>query len=82
MTTRGGRTLVVSGMLLAVVLSPTALHACPVCFRMEDGAAAEGLRAGVGVLIGVTLVVLGAAARFVVRFARRAARLTDVAHGS
>jgi hypothetical protein len=45
---------------------------------MEDGSAADGLRAGVGVLIGVTLVVLGAAARFVVLFTRRAARLADV----
>ena len=82
MTTRGGRPLFVSGLLLAAVLWPRALHACPVCFRMEDGPASDGLRAAVGVLIGVTVVVLGAAARFVVRFARRAARLTDVPYGS
>jgi hypothetical protein len=78
MTTRESRPAIVFGMLLAAGVWPTALHACPVCFRMEDGSAADGLRAGVGVLIGVTLVVLGAAARFVVLFTRRAARLADV----
>jgi hypothetical protein len=82
MTTRRGRPLIISGMLLAALAWPTALHACPVCFRMEDGPAADGLRAAVGVLIGVTVVVLGAAARFVVRFTRRAGRLTDVANES
>lgn len=35
------------------------LFACPVCFQIEDGQAASGVRAAVYVLMGVTVVVLG-----------------------
>ncbi len=45
--------------------------ACPVCFRVEESAATDGVVAGVLVLVGVTTVVLGAFARFIIGFARR-----------
>ena len=45
--------------------------ACPVCFGGDDLAIRESLNAGIGVLLGVTAVVLGGFARFIVRLARR-----------
>ena len=45
--------------------------ACPVCFGGDDPVVRDGLTAGIGVLVGVTLVVLGAFARFIVQLARR-----------
>jgi hypothetical protein len=45
--------------------------ACPVCFGGEDLVARESLNAGISVLMGVTIVVLGFFARFVWQLARR-----------
>ena len=53
---------------------------CPVCFTGADPVARETLNAGIGVLLGVTLVVLLMFARFFVKLARRsraAAHLVD-----
>ena len=52
--------------------------ACPVCFGGEDTVVRESLNAGIGVLLGVTGVVLGSFARFFVVLARRA---SEAAHG-
>ena len=46
--------------------------ACPVCFGGDDAVMRESLTAGISVLVGVTLVVLGCFARFFVNLARRA----------
>ena len=45
--------------------------ACPVCFGGDDIAIRESLNAGIGVLLGVTAIVLGGFARFILRLARR-----------
>ena len=45
---------------------------CPVCFGGEDTPMRESLNAGIGVLMGVTTIVLAAFARFIVVLARRA----------
>jgi hypothetical protein len=45
--------------------------ACPVCFGGEDTVMRESLNAGIGVLMGVTTIVLAAFARFIVVLARR-----------
>ena len=45
--------------------------ACPVCFGGEDTVVRESLNAGIGVLLGVTVVVLGLFARVFVQLARR-----------
>jgi hypothetical protein len=53
---------------------------CPVCFSGGDPATRETLNAGIGVLLGVTLVVLGLFGRFFVKLAQRsraAAHLVD-----
>ena len=53
---------------------------CPVCFSGADPVARETLNAGIGVLLGVTIVVLGLFARFFLKLARRsraAAHLVD-----
>jgi len=46
--------------------------ACPVCFGGEDTMMRESLNAGIGVLMGVTTIVLAGFARFIVVLARRA----------
>jgi len=38
--------------------------ACPICVTPEGSAITEGIRAGAGVLILVTVIVLGAIVRF------------------
>ena len=53
---------------------------CPVCFTGGDPVTRETLNAGIGVLMGVTLVVLGLFARFFLKLSRRsraAAHLVD-----
>ena len=53
---------------------------CPVCFSGADPVARETLNAGIGVLLAVTMVVLGLFARFFLKLARRsraAAHLVD-----
>jgi hypothetical protein len=45
--------------------------ACPVCFGGDDPMMRESLNAGIGVLLGVTAIVLGCFARFFVSLARR-----------
>jgi hypothetical protein len=45
--------------------------ACPVCFGGDDPMMRESLNAGIGVLLGVTGIVLGCFARFFVALARR-----------
>lgn len=59
----------VTGVVVALA-TETAL-ACPVCFRVEESATTNGVRVAVVVLVGVTAMVLGAFARFIVGFARR-----------
>ncbi len=45
--------------------------ACPVCFGGEDTVMRESLNAGIGVLMGVTAIVLAGFARFILVLARR-----------
>ena len=45
---------------------------CPVCFSGDDPVVRESVNAGIGVLLGVTVVVLGCFARFFLALARRA----------
>ena len=59
-------------VILALVLGATGTAlACPVCFRVEENATTDGVQVAVLVLVGVTAVVLGAFARFIVLFAGR-----------
>ncbi len=59
-------------MVLAGILGATGTAlACPVCFQVEENATTDGAQVAVLVLMGVTTVVLGAFARFIVLFARR-----------
>lgn len=55
--------------------------ACPVCFGGADPIVRDGLTMGIGVLLGVTLVVLGCFARFFIRLARRARAVTPLVEG-
>jgi hypothetical protein len=50
---------------------------CPVCFGAVEPAVRESLNAGILVLLGVTIGVLGCFARFFVMLARRARAAGD-----
>ena len=54
--------------------------ACPVCFGGEDTPMRESLNAGIGVLMGVTAIVLAGFARFIVVLARRSREAARVTH--
>ena len=57
---------------------------CPVCFSGGDAVTRETLNAGIGVLLGVTAVVLALFARFFLKLARRsraASHLVDHVSG-
>jgi hypothetical protein len=45
--------------------------ACPVCFGGEDALMRESLNAGIGVLMGVTAIVLAFFARFIFKLVKR-----------
>jgi len=65
MTSRGLTTL-------AIWLAAAAgLHACPVCFQVDDSPVGAGVRAAVVVLLGVTAGVLAGFVKFAVRIAKR-----------
>ena len=51
---------------------------CPVCFGGDDPVVRESVNAGIGVLLGVTIVVLGCFARFFISLARRARRAAEI----
>ena len=63
----GGVALTVA---LLLVLLPSVAHACPICFQVEDTQTINGVRAGVVVLMSVTVVVLTAVAAFSIRLWR------------
>ena len=44
--------------------------ACPICFQVEDANTVAGVRAGVIVLMSVTVIVLSAVAAFSIRLWR------------
>ena len=52
--------------------------ACPVCFGGEDATMRESLNAGIGVLMGVTFIVLGTLARFILVLSRRSREAAHV----
>jgi hypothetical protein len=52
--------------------------ACPVCFTGDDPVTRDSLTAGIGVLLGVTVVVLLCFAIFFITLARRARRAQAV----
>ena len=60
-------------ILTAVLMlcAPAAAFACPVCFQIEEGPVVDGVRAAVGVLMGVTVLVVSGFAVFATRIARR-----------
>ena len=45
--------------------------ACPICFGGEDTLMRESLNTGIGVLMGVTAVVLAFFARFIFKLVKR-----------
>jgi len=62
------RISLVAAML--VVLLPSVAQACPICFQVDDARTINGVRAGVIVLMSVTVVVLSAVAAFSIRIWR------------
>lgn len=69
---RATRFLAILALLLLAV--DATLHACPVCFQVEENATTEGVQLAVLVLMGVTTTVLGGFGAFIIRFVRRTSR--------
>jgi hypothetical protein len=67
--------------MLAMLVAPRPALACPVCFGQNDSAMAVAMNAGVLMMLGVVVVMLGAFASFIVYLARRA-RVTQEQPGS
>jgi len=64
------RVLLVVLWVALISLLATPVMACPICFQVEDANTVAGVRAGVIVLMSVTVVVLSAVAAFSVRLWR------------
>ena len=59
-----------AALLAFALLADVAVAACPICFQVEDTGTANGVRAAVIVLGGVTVIVLGGAGLFVRRLVK------------
>ena len=64
--------VVASVVILAALLLPSDILACPVCFGASDAPAAQGMNMAILVLLGVTGGVLAGFIAFIVYLARRA----------
>jgi len=67
------RTLVLRAIIASALwpLMQASARACPICFQIENGHAAGGVRAGVVVLVGVTTAVVGGCVAFFTRIWQR-----------
>ena len=61
-------------LIALIALFPASTFACPICFQIEDANAIAGVRAGVIVLMAVTVIVLSAVAAFSIRVWRNGKR--------
>jgi uncharacterized membrane protein len=64
------RVLLVALWVSLISLLATPVLACPICFQVEDAQTINGVRAGVIVLMSVTVVVLAAVGAFSIRLWR------------
>jgi len=66
------RVIVRAGMTLGIaVCAQAAVHACPICFQIEDAHVTNGIRAAVGVLMGVTILVVSPVVAFAIKIRRQ-----------
>ncbi len=65
-----------AAVVLFVLAAPRAALACPVCFGQNDSPMASAINAGVIMMLGVVVAVLGSFAAFIVYLIRRG-RLLD-----
>jgi hypothetical protein len=69
---KGPQSILRAGLTAALcVLADATLCACPICFQIEDAHVVGGIRAAVGVLMGVTVAVMAPVIVFAVKFGRR-----------
>jgi hypothetical protein len=61
-----------------MILSPSSVLACPVCFGAEETPLIDGAKLGVLVLLAVTLSVQGGFVAFFLYLRRRAKRIADL----
>lgn len=66
---------IASGVLTVLLVAATAAQACPVCFGAEDSTLVHGTKAGVWVMLAITVAVQGAFAGFFLYLRRRARRM-------
>jgi hypothetical protein len=64
-------------VLLIALMTPRLALACPVCFGQNDSSMALAMNAGIMLMLGVVVVVLGSFASFIVYLIRRASLVVD-----
>ncbi len=67
----------VAAGVVAIVLVPTALHACPSCFGAADAPMTQGMNMGILSLLGVTGSMLVAFGSLFLRLRKRARAFID-----
>lgn len=65
----------IAGVFACLLVGVTAAQACPVCFGAEDSTLVTGTKAGVWVMLAVTVAVQVAFAGFFLYLRRRAKRM-------
>ena len=68
-------------LTLAMLLMPRLVFACPVCFGQNDSSMAIAINAGVLLMLGVVVAVLGGFASFFIYLIRRARLMADQSDG-
>lgn len=65
-------------LLFLILFSPSVTQACSVCFGKSESNLSQGMKAGVVVLLGVVVGVLGGIACFFYYLARRNRMLQEI----
>jgi hypothetical protein len=69
-------------LTIVMLLVPRLVLACPVCFGQNDSSMALAINAGVILMLGVVVAVLGGFATFIVYLMRRARLVADESDGA
>lgn len=70
---------VVSGLVASLLIGASTAQACPVCFGAEDSTLVDGTKAGVWVMLAITVAIQAAFVGFFLYLRRRAKLMARVA---
>lgn len=67
---------IAAGAVTCLLVAASAAQACPVCFGVEDSQLVTGTKAGIWVMLAITIGIQGAFAGFFLYLRRRAKRMS------